>query len=44
MVSPLFMRQLTINNPIASLTLALIAGAILAALYVWRSLGGRFLP
>ena len=38
------MRQIIINHPIASIALALIAGAILAALYVWRSLGGRFLP
>ena len=38
------MRQLIINHPIASITLALIAGAILAALYVWRSLCVRFLP
>lgn len=44
LVSPLFMRQLIIDHPIASIVLALIAGAILAALYMWRSLGGRFLP
>jgi len=38
------MRQLIINHPIAAIVLALIAGAIIAALYMWRSLGGRFLP
>jgi len=38
------MRNFIITHPILSIVLALIAGAILAALYVWRSLGGRFLP
>lgn len=38
------MKQFIIQHPILSIVLALIAGAILAALYVWRSLGGRFLP
>lgn len=38
------MRQFIITHPILSITLALLAGAILAALYVWRGLGGRFLP
>lgn len=38
------MRNFIITHPILSVVLALIAGAIIAALYVWRSLGGRFLP
>jgi hypothetical protein len=38
------MRNFIITHPILSIVLALTAGAILAVLYVWRSLGGRFLP
>ena len=38
------MRNFIITHPILSIVLALIVGAILAALYMWRSLGGRFLP
>lgn len=38
------MRQFIITHPFLSVGLALVAGLILAALYVWRSLGGRFLP
>lgn len=38
------MRHFIIQHPILSIVLALIAGAIVAAIYIWRGLGGRFLP
>lgn len=38
------MKTFIIAHPVISVVGALILGAVLAALYAWRALGGRFLP